>query len=79
MTFICVRVDRSPSASDGSDGAGAVDVALQTVGPASQRLTPVGCGEDFPVADNATESNRALNRWVEAHLAENDQPVRQRL
>ncbi len=58
--------------------AGAVDVALESMGLSARRVTTVGYGEDFPVADNATESNRALNRRVEVYVAENDQPVRQR-
>lgn len=58
--------------------AAAVDVALEGLGLASNRVTTVGYGEDYPVADNATATNRALNRRVEIYIAENDQPVKQR-
>lgn len=55
--------------------ADAVDMALVGMGLARQRVTTVGYGEDFPIADNATDTNRALNRRVEVYIAENDQPV----
>jgi outer membrane protein OmpA-like peptidoglycan-associated protein len=55
--------------------ADAVDMALVGMGLAAQRVTTVGYGEEFPVADNATDTNRALNRRVEVYIAENDQPV----
>lgn len=58
--------------------AAAVDMALEGLGLATNRATTVGYGEDYPVADNASASNRALNRRVEIYIAENDQPVRQR-
>jgi len=58
--------------------ADAVDAALGGMGLAAQRTTTVGYGEDYPVADNATDTNRALNRRVEVYIAENEQPVRQR-
>jgi len=58
--------------------ADAVDAALEGMGMAAQRATTVGYGEDYPVADNATDTNRALNRRVEVYIAENDQPVKQR-
>lgn len=58
--------------------ADAVDAALVGMGLAAQRATTVGYGEEFPVADNSTDTNRALNRRVEVYIAENDQPVRQR-
>jgi len=58
--------------------ADAVDAALEGMGLAANRVTTVGYGEDFPVADNITETNRALNRRVEVYIAENDQPVKQR-
>lgn len=58
--------------------ADAVDNALIAMGMASQRASAVGYGEDFPVADNITDTNRALNRRVEVYIAENDQPVKQR-
>jgi outer membrane protein OmpA-like peptidoglycan-associated protein len=58
--------------------AGAVDGALEGLGLAANRSTTVGYGEDYPVADNTSASNRALNRRVEIYIAENDQPVKQR-
>jgi outer membrane protein OmpA-like peptidoglycan-associated protein len=58
--------------------ADAVDASLVAMGMAAQRASTIGYGEDYPVADNATDSNRALNRRVEVYIAENDQPVRQR-
>ena len=58
--------------------ASSVDLALEAMGVASRRVTIVGYGEDYPVADNTTETNRALNRRVEIYIAENDQPVKPR-
>lgn len=58
--------------------AEAVDSALLGLGVASQRMAMAGYGKDYPVADNATATNRALNRRVEIYIAENDQPVRMR-
>lgn len=58
--------------------ADAVDSALMGMGVASQRMATVGYGKDFPIADNSTDTNRALNRRVEVYIAENDQPVRSR-
>ena len=49
-----------------------------SMGLANSRTTPIGYGEDYPIADNATDTNRALNRRVEVYIAENDQPVKQR-
>ncbi len=58
--------------------ADAVDNALVAMGMAAQRASAVGYGEDYPIADNTTDTNRALNRRVEVYIAENDQPVKQR-
>lgn len=58
--------------------AEAVDLALVGMGMAAQRASVVGYGEDYPIADNNTDTNRALNRRVEVYIAENDQPVKQR-
>jgi len=58
--------------------ADAVDAALVGMGLAQQRVTTVGYGKDFPIANNATDTNRALNRRVEVYIAENDQPVQRR-
>jgi outer membrane protein OmpA-like peptidoglycan-associated protein len=46
--------------------------------PAAASITTVGHGERFPVADNSSASNRALNRRVEIYISENEQPVRAR-
>jgi outer membrane protein OmpA-like peptidoglycan-associated protein len=58
--------------------AQSVDNALVGMGLSAQRVAVAGYGEDYPVADNATDTNRALNRRVEVYIAENDQPVRTR-
>ncbi|HSW05677.1 OmpA family protein [Aquabacterium sp.] len=58
--------------------AQAVDTALIGLGVAGQRMAVAGYGKDYPVAENNTETNRALNRRVEIYIAENDQPVRSR-
>jgi outer membrane protein OmpA-like peptidoglycan-associated protein len=58
--------------------ADAVNVALAGLGLNTSRTTTIGYGEDYPVADNTSASNRALNRRVEIYIAENDQPVKQR-
>jgi len=59
--------------------AEAVDMALNGMGVARQRVATIGYGEEFPVADNATDTSRALNRRVEVYIADNDQqPVRAR-
>lgn len=58
--------------------ADAVNAALVGMGLAAQRADTVGYGEQYPIADNATDTNRALNRRVEVYIAENNQPVRSR-
>ncbi len=58
--------------------ADAVSSALQGMGVATPRVSTVGYGESYPVADNATDTNRALNRRVEVYIGENDQPVKSR-
>ena len=45
--------------------AASVAQYLQSQGVNSQRLITVGVGESRPIADNSTESGRALNRRVE--------------
>ena len=52
--------------------------ALAADGIASDRIRAMGYGEGFPVADNGSDSNRALNRRVEVYISNNDQPVRSR-
>ena len=58
--------------------ADAVNAALVGMGLSAQRAESVGYGEQFPIADNSTDTNRALNRRVEVYIAENNQPVRSR-
>ncbi|MCV2356459.1 OmpA family protein [Paucibacter sp. B2R-40] len=60
--------------------ADAVKAALLAAGNglAATRIATVGHGESFPVVDNASASNRALNRRVEIYVSENEQPVRPR-
>ena len=55
-----------------------MNAALVGMGVAAQRAETVGYGEHYPIADNATDTNRALNRRVEVYIAENNQPVRTR-
>ena len=58
--------------------ADAVDAVLVGMGVSGQRVATIGYGEQFPVADNVTDTNRALNRRVEVYIAENNLPVRMR-
>ena len=58
--------------------AEAVDAALAGMGVSGQRVATVGYGEEYPIAGNATDTDRALNRRVEVYIADNDQPVRSR-
>jgi outer membrane protein OmpA-like peptidoglycan-associated protein len=53
--------------------AGSVIAWLVAHGVTANRLTPQGFGASRPVADNATEAGRALNRRVEMQLV-NDAP-----
>ena len=49
--------------------AGAVrDVLVNQYGVGAERVSSVGYGESRPVADNATEAGRAVNRRVEAEV-----------
>lgn len=45
--------------------AKSVVTAIVSQGISADRLTPVGFGQDKPVADNTTEEGRAKNRRVE--------------
>ncbi len=58
--------------------AQAVNLALDGMGLAAGRATAVGYGEDYPVADNSTVTNRTLNRRVEVYIADGNEPVRPR-
>ncbi|WP_395704126.1 OmpA family protein [Aquabacterium sp.] len=58
--------------------AEAVATALERMGVAAPRVTVIGYGKQYPVADNSTDTNRAMNRRVEVYLSNNNQPVRPR-
>ncbi|HSW04582.1 OmpA family protein [Aquabacterium sp.] len=58
--------------------AEAVARQLEMMGVQAPRVTVVGYGKSYPVADNSTDTNRALNRRVEVYLSDNEQPVRMR-
>jgi len=58
--------------------AEAVDAALLGMGVSAQRMATVGYGEEYPVASNTSDTNRAMNRRVEVIIADSDQPVRAR-
>ncbi|MFZ2989970.1 OmpA family protein, partial [Ideonella sp.] len=58
--------------------AQAVKAALLQLGVADARVSTVGYGEEFPVAANSSDSNRAMNRRVEIYIADTEAPVRPR-
>lgn len=58
--------------------ADAVQRALTGMGVAPDRVASIGYGEEYPISDNSSDTNRALNRRVEVYIADNDQPVRPR-
>jgi len=58
--------------------ADAVVTALIAMGLDTARATTVGYGEDFPVADNLSDTNRALNRRVEVYISDSEKPVQPR-
>jgi outer membrane protein OmpA-like peptidoglycan-associated protein len=58
--------------------AEAVASVLTGMGIGPDRVTYTGYGESYPVADNRTDTNRALNRRVEVYISNNNQPVRMR-
>lgn len=58
--------------------AEAVASALIGMGVAPTRIVARGYGEDYPIAANTTDTNRALNRRVEVYISETSQPVRAR-
>jgi OOP family OmpA-OmpF porin len=43
---------------------------LQSLGVDGERLNPVGMGSEQPMADNATEEGRLMNRRVEVKLTQ---------
>jgi outer membrane protein OmpA-like peptidoglycan-associated protein len=58
--------------------ANAVETALMGMGVPANRVTTAGYGKEYPIADNTTDTNRALNRRVEVYIADNDMPVKSR-
>ena len=58
--------------------AEAIRSQLIGLGIASERVSTVGYGKDFPVAANDTDTNRAINRRVEVVISEPGQMVRSR-
>ena len=58
--------------------AEAIKGQLVGLGIASDRISTVGYGKDFPVATNDTDTNRAINRRVEVVISEPGQTVRSR-
>ena len=58
--------------------ADAVAAALASLGISGDRIATKGYGEGYPIADNASTTNRALNRRVEVYISQNSQPVRPR-
>jgi outer membrane protein OmpA-like peptidoglycan-associated protein len=58
--------------------AEAVAAALVSLGVPADRVQSAGYGKDYPVADNATDTNRAMNRRVEVYISNNAQPVQPR-
>ncbi len=58
--------------------ADAVATALARLGVSGARINTMGYGEEFPIANNTSDTNRALNRRVEVYISDSDQPVRSR-
>ena len=56
----------------------AVAAALQSQGVDPTRIATRGYGEQYPVASNASTSDRAMNRRVEVYISNDNQPVRAR-
>ena len=74
-----IRVEGHTDSSGNSDAnlllsekrAQAVRDALIALGVASERVTALGMGEDFPIASNDDEEGRARNRRVDVVLLDN--------
>ncbi|WP_457421610.1 OmpA family protein [Roseateles sp. P5_E7] len=56
----------------------AVADALRAQGVDPARVATRGYGEQYPVASNASTSDRAMNRRVEVYISNDNQPVRAR-
>jgi outer membrane protein OmpA-like peptidoglycan-associated protein len=55
--------------------ANSVRMALVKMGVAMDRVVAQGYGKEYPVADNASASGRAMNRRVEVTISNDNQPV----
>ncbi len=74
-----IRVEGHTDSSGNSDAnlllseqrAQAVREALVSLGVASERVSALGMGEDFPIASNEDEGGRARNRRVDVILLDN--------
>ncbi|MFT3817840.1 MAG: OmpA family protein [Rubrivivax sp.] len=58
--------------------AESVSAALAGLGVAPVRIAVRGYGKSYPIADNNTDTNRALNRRVEIYISQDANPVRAR-
>ncbi|MFA7945412.1 OmpA family protein [Pseudomonas brenneri] len=58
--------------------ATSVQVALIKMGVNPSRIVTAGYGKEYPVADNASVSGRAMNRRVEVTISNDNQPVKPR-
>jgi outer membrane protein OmpA-like peptidoglycan-associated protein len=50
-------------------------MALIKMGVGPERIVAQGYGKEYPVADNASASGRAMNRRVEVTISNDNQPV----
>jgi outer membrane protein OmpA-like peptidoglycan-associated protein len=55
--------------------ANSVRMALVKMGVSMDRVVSQGYGKEYPVADNASASGRAMNRRVEVTISNDNQPV----
>nr|GFB28934.1 hypothetical protein [Tanacetum cinerariifolium] len=55
--------------------ANSVRMALIKMGVGPERIVAQGYGKEYPVADNASASGRAMNRRVEVTISNDNQPV----
>ncbi|WP_347338155.1 OmpA family protein [Chromatium okenii] len=65
MPVIPIAPARQPNQTLSERRAGSVEQYLSRAGVASGRLTSAGFGKDQPIASNASESGRRLNRRVD--------------
>lgn len=55
--------------------ANSVRMALVKMGVGPERIVSQGYGKEYPVADNTSNSGRAMNRRVEVTISNDNQPV----